>query len=807
MDFSVPSPSSSSTSDSSGGPQTDEYEAFDTYREYPTKPVSPRFMSSDLGLDPSDPLNLLLHNSSQGGNAPSNHDSSMDDLSSSSRGGTPPEWSDLSNLWSAHEAGMGDIKYPEIDIDFTVPMDYNPSMSIDPSALHYDPSGFSAPNNYHGYTNEQLTLSTPDLLSAQFPFTFQPTNTELHQRRLSVGSSASSSGASVSSVADHPPPTPSTKSEDNDAAATELAHRVRQSAGVMLAVPMSMMGYSTAPQNHYPSNDAHPHSKPKLPIPRLPRTSSMFTNNSSSSTATTTAANNNNNNQKFKSGSSSPDTSYSHSPMFNVSPIPATAPSSLPGQGTIPRPKTSHTTIERRYRTNLNARIQSLRMAVPALRVLEGRVGGKCGVPKKSAETSEAETGMGGGGNEERRNEGDSEDVVDERGFVDGVKVARKCSKANVLGKAVEYIRYVGSMICVFTRADPCSFSVLKKRELRLKREQSGLKALVCGLVGGPALLKEWEREWKDRFGGEEMDEVEGEEGGSDDDEDDDGEDGEYDGEGGEGGRKRKKAKVVPKEKKPKAPPVQTTIVGGETVVLKRKRGRPRKIIPVVPPPMSPLTSNPNTDAEPASPPMPQQQQQHQPAQYLLATFAFFSFFNSPLTSPSQPTPSSHTGTVLYHSQSFTTFQDVWTWRQVIQSFHLLVSFIVFASIVIPWLPKKSRLGSFMLRPMAPTPPITTTVTTVTPPAVANKLKPKSFNRAAVIEMLAPSNRGTEDEAERLRAALGVADGVMGLAKCAIDGGKGKGGRGIGFEQRGLEQRAWVRLGEIVAMDRKFPFP
>jgi len=32
-------------------------------------------------------------------------------------------------------------------------------------------------------------------------------------------------------------------------------------------------------------------------------------------------------------------------------------------------------------------------------------------------------------------------DVVDERGFVDGVKVARKVSKANVLGKAAEYIQ------------------------------------------------------------------------------------------------------------------------------------------------------------------------------------------------------------------------------------------------------------------------------------------------------------------------------------------------------------------------------
>jgi hypothetical protein len=34
----------------------------------------------------------------------------------------------------------------------------------------------------------------------------------------------------------------------------------------------------------------------------------------------------------------------------------------------------------------------------------------------------------------------------------------------------------------------------------RLKREQNGLKSLLCGLVGGAALLKEWEREWKEKF-------------------------------------------------------------------------------------------------------------------------------------------------------------------------------------------------------------------------------------------------------------------------------------------------------------------
>ena len=63
----------------------------------------------------------------------------------------------------------------------------------------------------------------------------------------------------------------------------------------------------------------------------------------------------------------------------------------------------------------MNARITGLRQAVPALRVLEL----KDGMPSPYG------------------------DVVDARGFVDGVKVARKMSKANILGKATEYIRSV----------------------------------------------------------------------------------------------------------------------------------------------------------------------------------------------------------------------------------------------------------------------------------------------------------------------------------------------------------------------------
>ena len=102
---------------------------------------------------------------------------------------------------------------------------------------------------------------------------------------------------------------------------------------------------------------------------------------------------------------------------FVSQPTPESSPSSnnpaIAGPG---RPKTGHTIIERRYRTNLNARITNLKQSVPALRVLEARLNGK-------------DTGPN--------------DIVDERGFVDGVKVGRKMSKANILGKATEYIRFV----------------------------------------------------------------------------------------------------------------------------------------------------------------------------------------------------------------------------------------------------------------------------------------------------------------------------------------------------------------------------
>jgi hypothetical protein len=338
-------------------------------------------------------------------------------------------------------------------------------------------------------------------------------------------------------------------------------------------------------------------------------------------------------------------------------------------------------------------------MAVPALRVLEDKEGGNGKKIKKNVKGSVFVKGSGISIPDSE--DGTVIDVIDERGFVDGVKVARKCSKANVLGKAVEYIR------------------VLKKRENRLKAEQAGLKTLVAGLVGGPALLKEWEREWKQRFGGEEKDEVEGDdvEGDDEDSDEEDGDEGDE-----ELGRKRKRPKFPGVAKKAVAErKTSTPATGGDSgVPEKRKRGRPRK---VVPPPAtvatvaSPLPPLPQTQplngqdetmlsSQEQWMQVHQQQQQSQPQEYLLAVFALFSFFNSPLTSSSSYASghNQHTGTVLtslhpplaYAPDIISQFAapssspvvsgaDAWGWKEYVQMFHLFVSIVVLASFVLSW--------------------------------------------------------------------------------------------------------------------------
>ncbi|KAJ6571887.1 hypothetical protein B0H19DRAFT_1131768 [Mycena capillaripes] len=505
-------------------------------------------MSADLGLDPSDPLNLLLHNHSQ-------HDGPDTDTDSAA---TPPDWNSLSSMWPPVDDHKMDFA-----MDFgLMDMSFDPAVGIEPSALNYT----YAPDPF------QFTFESPHLSSR------------------SSSESGSTSGSFSPRAAYSPP-----ASEFDEDPATELASRVRKAAGVVLAVQINQ---EQQQQQQQQQQQRQVQQQQQQPTPSYTPPPPAFT--------TTPVA----------------------APVLANSPVTAAPPS---------RPKTSHTTIERRYRTNLNARIQSLRQAVPALRVVDRAAALKAGEPV---------------------DDDGPEDIVDSRGFVDGVKVARKCSKANVLGKAVEYIR------------------VLKNRETRLARELAGLKTLLGGLVGGRELLHEWEREWAARFGGPETDEVS--EGGAPADEDAEEDEEDSDADDGGAGRKRKKPKVAaaaaadsvkPKpERKPAAPPP----ADGE----KKKRGRPRKVVPLPASALAPALST----SVPMQAQMQTQTHESPQRQYLLGAFALFSFFaNTNLSGPqTQTAHHGHEGHVLTHTP--VRAEGV----GLLQMFHLLVSVAVLASVLLP---------------------------------------------------------------------------------------------------------------------------
>ncbi|KAK7046782.1 BHLH domain-containing protein [Favolaschia claudopus] len=503
-------------------------------------------MSSDLGLDPSDPLNLLLHNRSQ-------HDTTQDtDTDSPS---TPPDWNSLSSMWSAVEDHKMDFN---MDFGGLIDMSFDPAVpvAVEPTALNY---------NY---------------AVDPFQFTFEsPPHSSSRSSDSGSTSGSFSPRAAYSPAASYSPPA----SEFGDDPATELANRVRKAAGLVLAVPINV-------------DQRQPNEPP-------PQQQQIF---------------------QIQPDQQPPPPQHAP-PPFTTAPVPPPPPASTAPAPPPPRPKTSHTTIERRYRTNLNARIQSLRAAVPALRVVDRAAALKAGSPPLDNET---------------------EDIVDARGFVDGVKVARKCSKANVLGKAVEYIR------------------VLKNRELRLTRELAGLKTLLSGLVGGRELLAEWEREWAVRFGGPETDEITSENGGGAAEEDGDEDEDDSDDEGS--ARKRKRAKLDPKPKVERKPPAP--VVEGE----KKKRGRPRKVVNLPPTAAAPALST-------SVPMQPQQPQQHQ---YLLGAFALFSFFANTPSSPSpSSTPHAHQGHVL---TKHLPGGEGGMGLSVLQIFHLFVSVAVLASVLFP---------------------------------------------------------------------------------------------------------------------------
>ncbi|KAI0824819.1 hypothetical protein BC628DRAFT_1410620 [Trametes gibbosa] len=719
-----------------------------------TESPSPPTPLTELKADPSDTLEFLLQTMAQ---AHTQSQGQSQHASDSSFDSNPePDWTQLS-AWAQHQEHKFDLSS---DFNFSLPMDldFDQNMAVDPSALHFttifDPSAFAIPPAEGSFlmANEMAHNNSQMLFPNGEDASWHASHVEPHTgRRLSVTSSSSSSGASLSPVME---PTTSVSSSPPAEVvlgdpASELAQRVRQMAGVTLAVPVSAQVQQLAAAG----------GQAKLPIPRLKQSSAPAPAPKRSPKPSPPP-------EQDASASSTPSSS---SDQAQSPPAASELPSAPPTQTVIGRPKTSHTTIERRYRTNLNARITGLKQSVPALRVLEL----KAGEPSPY------------------------NDVVDTRGFVDGVKVARKMSKANILGKATEYIR------------------VLKKREARLKREQDGLKSLVGGLVGGPALLKEWDREWRERFGGEEKDEIEDDDAGASDDDDGDDSDAEDD-----EGRARKKAKVMkpPKKEKPYRPPPPPPVPGVPGAVPeKRKRGRPRKVplptTPITPTDPSPMVTPNSTSmssvfsaeqplqdsymhAGPQSAPPSQQPAQ----QYLLAVFAFFSVFNSPLTSShrSHAAPHSHThhGAVLTpHTPTETQVpipvSSDYGLHEVVQVAHLAVSALVFFYVLLPWLSGVLRRNNMRLFAL-----FSRTTKTVPAPSQADS-RHKASSRAALTAALSLGARGSHDEPAQLRAALGVSTGVLGLLQGVIKATR----KDRGIELNQLEQRAWVRLGELIAFD------
>ncbi|KAG0325947.1 hypothetical protein BG000_001586 [Podila horticola] len=133
-------------------------------------------------------------------------------------------------------------------------------------------------------------------------------------------------------------------------------------------------------------------------------------------------------------------------PQALVTPPPA-QPSNQGPQPTKQQKKVAHNAIERRYRNNINDRINDLKNVVPAL----------CNIKTKD--------------------EKDDDDEDDGPAEADGVAKATKLNKATILRKATEYI------------------VVLQKREAATKAENAILRRLLTSLPGGVDLLDQHQSE------------------------------------------------------------------------------------------------------------------------------------------------------------------------------------------------------------------------------------------------------------------------------------------------------------------------
>lgn len=167
--------------------------------------------------------------------------------SASSQADSPPDWSQFSSLWDNESTTFQptNLKFDPATLDFglnadlNMDLDFNPSLAIDPTALHFDQKMFAT---------TELSPFTPHQ-QVVFPQTLAP-------RRMSITSSPSS-GASLPPIQDAAATTsissiPSTAAASSNLLPSthvpvlatmndpvdELAQSVRQAAGVTLAVPV-----------------------------------------------------------------------------------------------------------------------------------------------------------------------------------------------------------------------------------------------------------------------------------------------------------------------------------------------------------------------------------------------------------------------------------------------------------------------------------------------------------------------------------------------------------------------------------------
>ncbi|KAK0496351.1 hypothetical protein EDD18DRAFT_1388445 [Armillaria luteobubalina] len=171
----------------------------------------------------------------------------------------------------------------------------------------------------------------------------------------------------------------------------------------------------------------------------------------------------------------------------------------------------------------------------------------------------------------------------------------------------------------------------------------------------------------------------------------------------------------------PPPPPITSVPAGTPVVPEKRNCGRPSEVIP-------PVALVGKIGAKPEA--------QSQAPQNLLVTFALFLFFNNHFSTTASTSEHAYEGVVL----SARPHSTVGTNQSLIQAFHLLVSALVFISILWPWVGKIKSRFNFNLRAFR----------------AAKEVRGQFVTRTAgLLAASEPAKRGKQGEVKRLTKALG----------------------------------------------------